>query len=149
MQFVGDKGQTYTAELAATDFYPVLKLADFQQQFNFLEDQNEYAVTQQAIIDRSIVHRQLLTLTETHPNLIAVSQELFGDDTTAAVIYQNAVFSITAANLIGNRMATDATKEAADRQEALSQKADHLNNLARSSIEQLLRADSGYSIDLI
>ncbi|WP_373020729.1 head completion/stabilization protein [Thiomicrorhabdus sp.] len=149
MQFVGDKGQTYTTELSATPFYPVLKLADFQQQFNFLEDQNEYAVTQQAIIDRSTVHRQLLTLTETHQNLVDVSKALFGDDTTAAVLYQNAVFSMTAANLIGNRMATDATKEAADRQEALNQKVDHLNSQARSSIEQLLRADSGYAISLI
>ncbi|MBD3610998.1 MAG: head completion/stabilization protein [Hydrogenovibrio crunogenus] len=95
------------------------------------------------------MHRQLKTLTETHPNLTDVSQALFGDDTTASAHYQNAVFAMTAANLIDVRLSTDATKEAADRQTALDDKVDSLNEQARNSIEMLKQTDSGYSFSLV
>lgn len=149
MQFVGDNNTPFISILTATAFYPELKLADFQQQYGFLEDQTEYAVNQTALIIRSIVHRQLKTLTELHPDLITVSQALFGDDTTAAVHYQAAVFANVAADLINSKMATDATKEAADRQEALTEKVNQLNTQSRRSIDQLLQVDSGYKIELI
>ncbi len=149
MQYIGDKNTPFTSLLTATAFYPELKLADFQQQYGFLEDQTEYAVNQTALIIRSIVHRQLKTLIELHPNLIDVSQSLFGDDVTAAVHYQAAVFANVAADLINTKMATDATKEAADRQEALTEKVNQLNTQARRSIDQLLQLNSGYKIELI
>lgn len=149
MQFVGNKDNPFTETLVATDFYPELKLADFQKQFGFLEDQEEYAVAQQALIMRSNVHRQLKVLTETHPNLTSVSQALFGDETTATAHYQNAVFAMTAAILIDVRLSTDATKEASKRQEALNDKVNSLNEQARSCIEMLKQSDSGYSIELI
>lgn len=147
--FIGDKSTEYTSELPATEFYPALKTIDFQHLFSFLEDQNEASILLRLQVDRATVHRELKPITLDHPNLTSRSQTLFEDDTTAEALYKQAVFSLTAANLIGTRMATDATKEAADRQEALSQKSDHLRNQYRQAVDNLLQANSGYTFELI
>lgn len=148
-QLIAGKSNEYASSLPATSFYPSLVIADFQKVFHFLEDQTEDSILLQMEVDRANVHRQLKTLMETHPNLGSRSQELFENDTTAEALYKQAVFSLTAANLIGSKMAMDATSEAADRQEALTDKADHLLKQYRHAVDQLLQTDSGYTIELI
>jgi len=148
--FIGDKSQEYASELPATNFYPALKLVDFQKIYQFLEDQTEESILLQMEVDRAVVHAQLAPITQTTTqSLTELSQTLFNNQTTAESIYKIAVFSLTAANLIGSKMATDATKAAADRQEALTDKSMHLLNQYRNAIDNLLRQDSGYTFELI
>jgi len=147
--FIGDKSNAYTGELPATGYFPKLKIADFQDLFSFLEEENEASITLQMQVDRAYVHNQLRSLVDLHQNLEDRSQALFADDTTAEALYKQAVFSLVAANLIGKRLATDATKEAAGRQEALSDKASNLQTQSRQAIDSLLATGSGYTFEVI
>lgn len=146
---IGDKSNEYQTVFSATEFYPELKLSEFQKLFAFLEDTTEFEITNTLLVQREVVHRQLKTLTDTHPSLASRSLELFGSETTGEALYKQAVFSLTAAVLIGNRLATDATKQAADRQEALDQRNDRLRTQYREAVDLLLQTDSGYTIELI
>lgn len=148
-QLISDKSEAYSSELPATAFYPALKLSEFQALFHFLEDETEAAILHNATIERVTVHRELKPLTELHENLAALSMALFDDEVTAQHLYKQAVFSKAAAALIGNRLATDATKEAAERDEALQQRADNLLNNYRNAVDQLLQTDSGYTFEVI
>jgi hypothetical protein len=148
-QLISNKSEAYSSELAATAFYPALKLSEFQALFHFLEDETEAAILHNATIERISVHRQLKPLTEQVENLPALSVALFEDEVTAGHLYKQAVFCKTAAALIGNRLATDATKEAADRQEALEARVDNLLNNYRNAIDQLLLSNSGYTFEMI
>lgn len=147
--FIGDKSNAYTSELPATAFFPLLKVSEFQELFGFLEKESELSITNTMIQNRVTVHRQLNTLADLHPNLVSVSQERFEDDTTGEVLYKQAVFSFTASALIGKQMGIDATKEAADRQATLNDKAISLSIQAREAIDLLLQTDTGYTVDLI
>lgn len=147
--FIGNKNEIYAGELPATSFYPALKFSDFQDVFGFLATQSEKAIEMQMTIDRAAVHSQLKNLVVNHPNLESYSQVNFEDSTTAEVFYKNAVFSLTAANLIGKIMATDGTKNAADRQAALTEKESHLLSQYRQAIDTLTGESSGYTMELI
>lgn len=148
-QFISDKSAVYVSELPASAFYPALKIAEFQALFHFLEDETEAAILHSATIERITVHRQLKILTEQHATMAALSMSLFDDEVTAEHLYKQAVFCKTASALIGNRLATDATKAAADRQEALEMRADNLLVNYRDAIDQLLLANSGYTFEVI
>ena len=148
-QFISDKSKIYSSELAATAFYPALKLSEFQALFHFLEDETEAAILHNGRIERITIHRQLKALTQQHESMTALSMALFEDEETAEILYKQAVFCKTASALIGNRLATDATKEAADRQEALLMRVDNLLVNYRNAIDQLLQADSGYTMEII
>ena len=148
-QFISDKSEQYSSELPKNAFYPALKLSEFQALFHFLSDETEAAILHNAIIERITIHRELIPLTQTHDDLAALSMALFKDEETAANLYKQAVFCKTAAALIGNRLATDATKEAADRDEALQKRADNLLTNYRNAIDQLLQTDSGYTFEII
>lgn len=145
---IGDKSNEYPTELPATSFYPALKLSEFQNLFGFLEDTTEFELTHTMKVQRALIHKELKPLTDLHSNLVACSQELFNDDSTAELFYQQAVFNLTAAVLIGNRLATDATKEAADRQEALNTRNDVVRAQYRQAIDQLL-SNPGVTVELI
>jgi len=147
--FIGNKDNLYSSSLPADSYYPELMVADFQQLFQFVEDQPEDSLLFRLEIDRAEVHQQLTILLGQHPNLTERSQQLFGNATTATELYKQAVFSLTAANLIADKMATDATKEAADRQQALSDKERHLRTQSRSAIDKLLTTNAGYTAELI
>ncbi len=148
-QLIANQDNQYESNLPGTDFYPALLIANFQQIFQFLENQTEDSILLQMEVDRAKVHRELKEITRDYPNLTSLSQALFENDTTAEALYKQAVFSLTAANLIGSKMATDATKEAADRQTALTDKVQHLLNQYRHAIDQLHQSDSGYTFELI
>lgn len=146
---VGDKSKEFTAEIADdSGFYPTLKLADFQKQHGFLEDTTEQQILSAMIMQRVKVHQELQQLKTTYSNLVACSESLFGDASTANEIYKRAVFCLTAATLIGNRLATDATKEAADRQTALMQRNNVLRADYREAVEYLLQRP-GITVELI
>jgi len=148
-QLIADQSNQYASSLPATDFYPALLIADFQRVFSFLENQTEDSILLQMEVDRATVHRQLNRLIVDYPDFTSCSQALFGNQTTAEAFYKKAVFSLTAANLIGEKMALDATKEAADRQKALTDKVSHLLNQYRNAIDSLLQNGSGYTFELI
>jgi len=148
-QFISDKSKAYASELPAKGFYPALKIAEFQTLFHFLEDETEPAILHNAIIERIAIHRELKPLTELHENMPALSLALFEDEETAECLYKQAVFCKTAHALIGNRLATDATEEAADRDESLQLRADKLLTNYRNAIDQLLQTDSGYTFEMI
>lgn len=148
-QLISNKAKAYSSELPANAFYPALKLAEFQALFHFLEDETEAAILHNARIERINIHRELKPLTARYENLQVLSVALFDDEDTATHLYKQAVFCKTAHALIGNRLATDATKAAADRQEALELRADNLLNNYRNAVDQLLQTGSGYTFELI
>lgn len=141
--YIGDKTNTFEGSLPATVFFPSLNLSDFQDQFGFKDDFSEEAVKQQMTIDRWQVHKELAPLADTYESLLALSNDKFGDDVTGAALYKQAVFCLTARNLIAVMMATDATSDASDRQEALDEKRDNLVEMYRRSIDHLLEPESG------
>ncbi|BBN59316.1 head completion/stabilization protein [Hydrogenovibrio marinus] len=147
--YTGDTTGNYSSDLPATAFFPSLKIADFQQMFAFKDTFSEEAILQQMKVDRVSIHKELSLLVSTYSTLEAMSQTIFSDDTTAATLYQQAVFCLTASNLIGNRMATDATKDGADRQQALIERKDHLLDMFRRAIDQLKPDSTGYTMKVV
>lgn len=146
---IGDKSNQYDTQIVDdSGFYPTLKLSDFQQLFGFLEDTTEFEITQTMTIQSVKIHGELTSLRDQFSTLVACSQERFNNDTAAGQLYTQAVFSLTAAVLIDNRLATDATKEAADRQEALANRNQSLRTQYREAIELLLD-QPGMTVDLI
>jgi hypothetical protein len=143
--FIGNNHQQYDGELAATNFYPSLAFSDFQKLFGYLEEQTEQSIAHQLTIDRAVIHKQLKELTSKFATLTTLSIDTFDDQMTAAFFYEKAVFSLTAANLIGNKIETDATKEAADRKEALSAKYQSLRTQSREAVDMLLNTNTGYT----
>lgn len=147
--FVGDKTKVFNSEVAAISIWPKLQASEFQSMFGFLEDETEQAILLRLRIDSAKVRKELAALEDSGDDLATQSQILFSDSETAETLFKQAVYSLMAANLIGNRMATDATKEAADRQESLTLKQDHLLNIYRESVLQLQPEKSGYTFELI
>ncbi|WP_022940119.1 head completion/stabilization protein [Psychromonas hadalis] len=146
---VANKETSYSSVLPATDFYPELKISEFQALFHFLEDETEAGILHCASVERIAIHRELKVLTTQYTALSAYSQTLFDDNVSALTLYKQAVFCKTAYALITNRLATDATKEAAGRQEALMQRADKQLTNYRAAIVSLLPDVSGYTFEMV
>jgi hypothetical protein len=146
---VASKNNASSSVLSATGFYPALKISEFQALFHFLSDETDAGILHVAKVERITIHKELKVLTESHTDMTALSQALFEDDDSAITLYQQAVFCKTAHSLITNRLATDATKEAAGRQEALMQRADMQLTNYRAAIVQLLPESSGYTFELV
>jgi hypothetical protein len=146
---VANKNTHYTSVLPATAFYPELKISEFQALFHFLEDETELGILHVATVARIAIHQELKGLTKQYADLTACSQALFEDELSAMVLYKQALFCKTAYSLITNRLATDATKEAAERQEALMVRADTQLTSYRSALVQLLPEAPGYTFELI
>lgn len=152
-EYVGNKGIVYTGKIPETSFFPELKVSDFQELFAFLNDENENSILLKMTVSKANIDRQLLNaLAENYTNLIDVSQALWGNDLTADAMYKQAVFSRTASDLIDNRLSTDATKEASDRQSALDDRVTNLRTQATDALDQLLSATgetTGYTFELL
>lgn len=146
---VATKGNDYLSVLPATAFYPELAISEFQHLFHFLQDETEAGILQSARVQRINIHKELLTLTTQHTTLIEASLALFGDSESALILYKQAVFCKTAYLLITNRLSTDASKEAADRQDALMARADTQLVNYREAIDALIPAVTGYTFELI
>ncbi|WP_375751600.1 head completion/stabilization protein [Vibrio sp. HN007] len=149
MEFVGDKSDVFESELPATDKYPALKISEFQSLFNFLSNEAEPGILQQAKVSRIKVHQELKETISSYQNLTALSQDKYGDEESAAVLYTQAVFALTASELLGIQISTDATAEAADRQEALSDKKQSCSVQYRQAVDLLLNGKETYCFEVV
>jgi len=146
---VANKNESYSSALPATTFFPEIKVSEFQSLFHFLGDGKEAGILHAAKVERIAIHKELKEIEGKYENLTELSQDLFGDDESAEVLYKQAVFCKTAYALINNRISTDATKEAADRQEALMKQADEQLASYRSAMVHLQPDVSGYTFELV
>lgn len=149
MEFVGDKNDVFGSELPATAKYPALKMSEFQSLFNFLSNETEPGILQQAKVSRIKVHRELLAAIEPFTDLMEFSQAKFGDEESGETLYKQAVFSLTASALIGIQLSTNATAEAADRQEALTSKKQHCDVQYRQAVDLLINGKETYCFEVV
>ncbi len=149
MEFVGNKSEEYDKELPATEKYPALKISEFQSLFNFLSNETEAGILQQAKVSRIKVHKELLDTIEPYADLTALSLDKFGDETSGTTLYTQAVFALTASELIGIKISTDTTAEAADRQEALDNKKQHCEVQYRQAVDLLINAEETYCFEVV
>ncbi|MBE8574456.1 head completion/stabilization protein [Vibrio sp. OPT18] len=147
MDFIGDKTQIYTGELPATSIYPALKLSDFQGMFQFLSNESELNLTHQLTAARAAIRSELKPLMATLKNdtdrpdltlLSVLSLMHFEDEETAKVFYIQSVFALAASYIVSVQISTDATKEAADRQQALSNKKEECLVMYRRAVDMLI-----------
>lgn len=148
-QLIASKDNAFDGVLAATSFYPQLKISEFQSLFHFLADGKETGILHAAKVARIAIHQELKALTTKYATLGELSQNVFGDDESAEILYKQAVFCKTAHSLITNRLSTDATKDAAQRQAALMDQVNEQLTNYRSAIVQLLPEVTGYTVALI
>ena len=149
MQFVGDKSEVYGSELPATTQYPALVIAEFQAVFHFLSNETEVGILHRLTIARATVNTELLGMMSVHDTLDTLSTHWFGETQTGAILYKQAVFSLAANYIVGNKLSTDATAEAAERQEALQQKADHCLVQYRQAVDLLLNGRATYTFEAV
>lgn len=135
MEFIGNKNEIYDSILESENHFPNLSLSDFQTCFHYLANESEQSITFQLRLARLSVNSELRGI-----DIVS------GDD---IALYQNAVFSLCACNLLDIQLSSDTTKEAAGRQEALTDKRDLLLYRFRASIDLLLNKKSTTSFHII
>ena len=149
MEFVGNKNEIYTAILPATALYPELTIAEFQAVFHFLNNEAEAGILHHAKISRITVNQELLATVTPFGNLDGLSLDRFGETDTGKTLYTQAVFALTANNLIENKLSMDATPEAAERQEAIQAKASHCLVQYRRAVDLLINATETYRFEIV
>ncbi|PNH90245.1 hypothetical protein C1M56_02985 [Vibrio diazotrophicus] len=149
MEYIGNKNETYTSVLAATDNFPELKISEFQSLFNFLSNETEAGILQQAKVSRIKVHRELTDTIAQYDDLTALSVDKFGDEEAGTTLYTQAVFALIASELIGIKLSTDSTAEAADRQEALNSKKYHCEVQYRQAVDMLIHGKETYCFEVV
>lgn len=149
MEFIGNKNKEYQTELSATDKYPALSLSEFQSLFHFLSKETEPGILQQMKVSRIKVHSELKETIKPYQNLAELSLTQFEQEEEAETLYKQAVFSLTASELLGIQMSTDATAEAAERQEALISKKQHCEVQYRQAIDLLLNGHETYYFEVV
>ena len=110
MAFVGDKNEVFDGRLPATNSYPTLSVAEFQGLFHFLSNETENGMLHRLGLARITVHQELATAVAKHGSLDALSLHWFGDSAAGIVLYKQAVFSLAAHNVIGNKLSTAQTR---------------------------------------
>jgi hypothetical protein len=147
-KFVGEKTEQYDDIVPGNGQYPTLSLADFQKSYSFLEDiPQASAVVTMTLVSRDI-QKQLSNYYEREPDLASFSLAEFGSEDFWQIIYREAVFTKTASDLLAKRIATDASKNAADRQQALEDKRNYLDANYRELIGKLMN-EVGITVALI
>ena len=149
MEYVGNKNEIYSSALPATPKYPELTLKEFQDQFHFLNNETEASMLQQLKVARITVHSELLSVVSHYETLSDLSIDKFGDEESALTLYQQAVFSLSASNIVGNQISTDTTAESAERQEALDNKKAHCVVQYRSAIDFLTHGESTFCFEVL
>ncbi|GEK15219.1 head completion/stabilization protein [Aliivibrio fischeri] len=149
MEFVGNKNEVYDAVLPATEQYPELKISEFQLVFHFLSNETEAGILHHATVARVTIHRELLDTMAEFDNLDALSVERFGETDTGNTLYKQAVFAMTANFLVENQLSMNATKEAAERQEAIQAKADNCLVKYRRAMDLLLNGEETYRFEVV
>ncbi|MCI4411980.1 MAG: head completion/stabilization protein [Thiotrichales bacterium] len=147
-KFVGEKTEQYDDIVPGNGQYPTLSLADFQKSYSFLEDiPQASALVTMTLVSRDI-QKQLSNYYEREPDLVSFSLAEFGSGDFWQIIYREAVFTKTASDLLAKRIATDASKNAADRQQALEDKRNYLDANYRELIGKLMN-EVGITVALI
>ena len=141
MEFVGNKKEAFDSALPATDQYPALHVSEFQSLFHFLSNETEAGILQQAKVSRIKVHRELKDTLKPFTHLNELSQAQFEDKESGETLYKQAVFSLTASELIGIQLSSDTTAEAADRQQALTDKKQHCEVQYRQAVDLLINGE--------
>ncbi|WP_272165497.1 head completion/stabilization protein [Vibrio diabolicus] len=149
MQFVGDKNEIFNSELPKTDQYPALKLSEFQSLFHFLSNETEPGILHQATVSRIKVHRELKDTIEPFAHLNELSQARFDNEDSGETLYKQAVFALTASELIGIQLSSDTTAEAADRQQALTDKKQHCEVQYRQAVDLLINDEETYCFEVV
>ena len=149
MSFVGDKNESYESTLPATALYPAINVAEFQSLFHFLSNETEDGILHRLLIARAAVNSELKAFVTQLGTLAAVSTHWFGDTETGDMLYKQAVMSLAAHYIVGNKLSTDASAEAADRQEALQQKADNCLVQYREAVDLLLNGKAMYTFEVV
>ncbi|EDL52618.1 hypothetical protein VSAK1_13766 [Vibrio mediterranei AK1] len=148
-EFVGNKNEKYESELPATGKYPALEISEFQSLFHFQSNETEAGILHQAKVSRIKVHSELKASLEPFANLAELSQARFDDEESGETLYKQAVFGLTAAELIGIQMSGDATKEAAERQDALTDKKHDCEVQYRQAIDLLINGEETYRFERV
>lgn len=148
-EFVGNKNQTYHSELPAVGKYPALKVSEFQSLFHFQSNETEAGILHQAKVSRIKVHSELKEALAPFADLAELSLARFDDQESGTTLYQQAVFALTAAQLISVQMSGDATKDAADRQQALTEKKQQCEVQYRQAIDLLLHGEETYRLERV
>ncbi|BDU38748.1 head completion/stabilization protein [Vibrio nigripulchritudo] len=149
MEFVGNKNKTYTAELPKSGKYPALSVSEFQSLFHFLSNETEAGILHQAKISRLKVHSELKDTLKPFADLAELSQARFDDLDSGETLYKQAVFALTAAELVGIQLSNDATAEAAERQEALTDKKQHCEVQYRQAVDLLCNGEETYCFEVV
>ncbi|MEC4729003.1 head completion/stabilization protein [Shewanella sp. D64] len=149
MSFVGDKNEVHESHLPATAQYPSINVAEFQGIYHFLSNESEMGILHYLTIARVTVNSELNELVTQHGTLDVVSTHWFGEPQTGTTLYKQAVLSLAAHAIVGNKLSTDATAEAADRQEALQQKADNCLVQYRQAVDLLLYGKATYTFEVV
>ncbi len=148
-EFIGDKNETYASELPASGKYPALKISEFQSLFHFQSNETETGILHHAKVSRLKVHSELKDTLDPFSNLAELSQARFGDEESGETLYKQAVFALTAAQLISTQMSGDATADAAERQEALTEKKHSCDVQYRQAIDLLLHSEETYCFERV
>ena len=148
-EFVGNKNEIYTSELPAIGKYPALKISEFQSLFHFQSNETEAGILHQAKVSRIKVHSELKDILVPFTHLTELSQDRFGDEDSGETLYKQAVFALTAAQLISVQMSGDATKEASERQEALTEKKEECEVQYRQAVDLLLHGEETYRFERV
>lgn len=149
MEFIGNKDDVYESQLPVTAQYPALTVAEFQAVFHFLSNETEIGILHHLTLARLTVHTELVEIITLHETLDHVSVHWFDDAASGVSLYKQAVFSLAANHIVGNKLSTDATAEAADRQEALQQKADNCLVQYRQAVDLLLNGKATYTFEMV
>lgn len=148
-EFIGNKNELYQSELPASGKYPALKISEFQSLFHFLNKETEAGILHHAKVSRLKVHTELKETMEPFNTLVELSQARFDDLDSGETLYKQAVFALTAAELIGIQMSADATKDAAERQEALTDKKQACAVQYRQAVDLLLHGQETYCFERV
>ncbi len=149
MEFVGNKNKTYQSQLPATGKYPVLNISEFQSLFHFQSNETEAGILHHAKVSRLKVHSELKDTLAPFADLAALSQARFDDTESGETLYKQAVFALTAAQLISTQMSGDASKDAAERQEALTDKKEECEVQYRQAVDMLIHGEETYCFERV
>ncbi len=148
-EFIGDKSEIYTSVLPATGKFPALEIAEFQSIFHFQSNEKEPAILHHVKVSRLKVHSELKATLDPFNHLDDLSQARFDDTESAETLYKQAVFALTAAQLISIQMSGDATKDASERQVALNRKKEECEVQYRQAIDLLLHGEETYFFERV
>ncbi len=101
----GNKNEVYESTLPVTNQYPELSTEEFQEVFHFLSSETEASLLHHLILARLTVHTELSNILMPYETLDRVSEYwVWRDGIEALALYKQAVFSLAANHIVGNKL---------------------------------------------